>query len=67
MPDRLVRFLQSFFDDLDRQLPDERGPEGSPSAIDFLLYDLPPIRDLLAVDFEQYTTAVTEAGDLRSS
>ena len=65
MPDRLVRFLPSFFDDVDRQLGSERGPTGTPSAVDFLLYDLPPIRDLLAVDFDRSTTSVANAGDLR--
>ena len=39
MADRLVRFLESFFDDLDRQLPPDRGADGTPSATDFLLYD----------------------------
>lgn len=55
MPERLVRFTQSFFDRLDDLLPDERGADGSPSATDFLLYDLPRIRDLLATDFERNT------------
>ena len=65
MPDRLVRFLPSFFEDLDRQLRAERGPTGTPSAVDFLLYDLPPIRDLLAADFDRHSTPVGKAGDLR--
>lgn len=61
MPDRLVRFRQSFFDDLDRQLPDERTAGGVPSAADFLVYDLPPMRDLLASSFEQSTVTVSGA------
>ena len=55
MPERLVRFTQSFFDRLDDLLPDERGADGSPSATDFLLYELPRIRDLLSTDFERNT------------
>lgn len=51
MPDRIVRFLQSFFDDLDSQLPVERSAGGEPSATDFLLYELPRLRDQLASDF----------------
>jgi hypothetical protein len=65
MSERQVRFLQSFFDDLDRQLPDERGTSGGPSAVDFLLYDLPPIRDALAIDFAGATTVVPGFGQLR--
>jgi len=37
MTERLVRFRQTFFDDLDSLLPDERGRDGRPSATDFLL------------------------------
>lgn len=65
MPDRLVRFLPQFFDELDDQLPDQRGSQGSPSAADFLLYDLPPIRDLLASGFERNTLEVPGAEPLR--
>lgn len=64
-PDRLVRFLQPFFDELDGQLPDQRGADGSPSATDFLLYELPPIRDLLASGFEECTLAAAGAEPLR--
>ena len=66
MPDRSVRFLPQFFDELDSQLPDQRSADGAPSAADFLLYDLPSIRDLLASDFERYTLAVPEAGPVRA-
>ena len=65
MPDRLVRFRPSFFDDLDRQLPPDRSATGAPSAADFLIYDLPPIRDLLAADFESATTVVAGVDRLR--
>lgn len=33
---REVRVTEQFFEDLDRQLGDERGPTGEPSATDFL-------------------------------
>ena len=65
MADRLVRFQEAFFDDLDRQLPAERGADGTPSATDFLLYDLPPIRDALAFDFDGTTTEVPGTAPLR--
>lgn len=51
---RSVRVDPAFFDDLDRQLPAERGPHGEPSAHDFLAHDL-----LRAVE-----TFATAAGDL---
>lgn len=65
MPERLVQFLQPFFDELDSQLPGQRGSDGSPSATDFLLYDLPPIRDLLAIGFERNTLEIAGAEPLR--
>lgn len=60
MPERSVRFTQQFFDRLDDLFPDERGADGSPSATDFLLYELPRIRDLLAADFERNTLPADE-------
>ena len=65
MPDRPVRFTEQFFDRLDSILPQERGADGEPSATDFLLFDLPRIRDLLASDFEANTFPI-EDSDLRA-
>ncbi|MCW2752355.1 MAG: hypothetical protein JWR83_3465 [Aeromicrobium sp.] len=65
MSERLVRFAQSFFDHLDDLLPRERDEHGNPSSTDFLLYDLPRIRDLLACDFERNTLAISDIPDLR--
>jgi len=55
VPDRVVRFTESFFQDLDSQLPDERSADGVPSRTDFLLHDVPRLRDRLAQDFEANT------------
>ena len=52
MADRLVRFLPTFFADLDLQLPTGRTSAGTPSTMDFLL-------------FEGRTTAVAGAADVR--
>ena len=60
MPDRRVRITDSFFDRLDSLLPDERGADASPSAADFLLYELPRIRDLLAIAYEANTLATDD-------
>lgn len=62
MTTRPVRFLQAFFDDLDAQLPEERTDDGTPSATDFLLHDLPRLRDLLALNFE-HNTLPTPGGE----
>ena len=50
---RVVRATASFFEDLDRQLPSERGPNGEPSTNDFQTYELLEIVDEFAEDFDQ--------------
>ena len=42
---REIRVAESFFDELDSQLGSERGPNGEPSATDFIVMDLPRIVD----------------------
>ena len=48
---REVRVRQSFFEQLDLLLPPKRGPNGEPSAHDFLTYDLPDVLDAFATGF----------------
>jgi hypothetical protein len=55
MTRRVIRFSGFFFDRLDDLLGDSRGLDGSPSSTDFLLYDLPPVCDLLAEAYEGQT------------
>ena len=62
---RPARFRQSFFDDLDAQLPAERTDDGRPAAIDVLLFDLPRLRDLLANGYEHNTQPVRGAEPVR--
>jgi len=62
--DQHVRFTEQFFDRLDVLLPSERGEDGTPSVTDFLLLDLPTVRDQLADDFEG-CTLVTEDPDVK--
>ncbi len=50
MTERWVRFTENFFDRLDTLLPEERGAAGTPSATDFIVFEVPPIRDRLAAD-----------------
>ncbi len=65
MTRRQVRVTPPFFDRLDELLPSERGPDGTPSATDFLLHDLPAIIDLLADDFMRHTSPVAEDPEIR--
>lgn len=62
--DRQVRFTEQFFDRLDLGLPSERGADGTPSITDFLLFDLPRVRDDLVADYEANTLA-TDDPDVR--
>lgn len=61
MTRRHVRVTQSFFDRLDTLLPEERGPDGTPSTADFLFREMPRIVDQLADDYERNTTIVPSA------
>ena len=48
---REVRVAEAFFGQLDAQLGVERGPNGEPSATDFLVLELPAIVERFASDF----------------
>ena len=50
MTERTVRFTESFFERLEELLPTERGSDGTPSITDFLVLEVPGLRDGLAVD-----------------
>lgn len=65
MADRVVRFHEAFFDDLDELFPADRSADGAPSATDFLLHELPRLRDLLAEDYESNTLEIDGWDDLR--
>jgi hypothetical protein len=64
VPNRTVRFTEQFFDRLYWLLPEQRGADGTPSVTDFLLHDLPQVRDLLAEDFRRYTMQ-SDTADVR--
>lgn len=51
LPRRIVRVRHTFFEQLDELLPPERGPDGEPSAHDFLAVDLPDVLEAFATDF----------------
>jgi hypothetical protein len=49
---RVVRVTDAFFELLDDALGIDRGPNGEPSASDFIVLELPAIVDRFATDFE---------------
>lgn len=62
---RTVRVDAQFFDELDSQLDEDRGPSGEPSSSDFLLIDLPPIAEAFAEGFESLPMLYSERTDYR--
>lgn len=61
----VVRVNASFFEDLDRQLSSERGPNGEPSRIDFETVELVPIIDEFATGFLKLPTLISGRSDYR--
>ena len=55
---REVRVTESFFDELDTQLGNQRGRVGEPSATDFIVVDLPRIVDEFAARFDDLPEAI---------
>ena len=49
---RVVRVTDAFFEQLDDALSVDRGPNGEPSASDFIVLELPPIVERFAIDFD---------------
>lgn len=64
-PRRVVRATPRFFEDLDRQLRTERGPNGEPSTNDFQVFELIRIVDRFAVEFDNLPRLIAERGDYR--
>lgn len=62
---RTVRVSRDVFDELDRVLGAERGPNGEPSVNDFLTIDLLPIVDAFAKRFDDLPEAIPGRPDYR--
>jgi hypothetical protein len=60
-----VRATASFFEDLDRQLPPERGPGGEPSTNDFQVFELLRIVERFAVGFDDLPALLESRDDYR--
>lgn len=58
MTRRTVVFEDEFFERLNDLVPEERSATGVPSRTDFLAYDIPPLMDLLAEEYERFTLPV---------
>lgn len=62
---RRVVFQDAFLDRLDLLLPTERPGVGTPSRSDFMAFELPPLVDLLATEFDAVTPVVPGFLDVR--
>ena len=65
MSRRSVRVDTGFFTELDAQLGGSRGPNGEPSASDFLLVDLPTLSEVFAERFEELPALYADRDDYR--
>ncbi len=65
MTRRTVRVDQQFFTELDAQLGETRGPNGEPSASDFLLIELPTIAEAFGERFDELLRLYPERHDYR--
>jgi hypothetical protein len=64
-PRRIVRATADFFEDLDRQLGAERGPNGEPSTNDFQVFELLRIVDRFATDWAALPELIDGRPDYR--
>jgi hypothetical protein len=62
---RTVRVDAQFFTELDAQLGEARGPNGEPSASDFLLIELPILAEAFAERFDELLRLYPERDDYR--
>ena len=62
---RAVRATTRFFEDLDRQLGAERGPDGQPSTNDFQVFDLFRIVETFATQFDELAELIPGRADYR--
>lgn len=62
---REVCATQAFFEGLDDQLGDERGPNGEPSSYDFESYELFVIVERFAEDWDRLPELISGRSDYR--
>ena len=62
---RAVRATAGFFDDLDRQIPSERGPNGEPSTNDFQVFELLRVVEQFAIGFDDLPELIPGRAEYR--
>ena len=62
---RAVRTTSSFFEDLDRQLGAERGPNGEPSVNDFQVFELLRVVEVFATRWDDLPALIVGRSDYR--
>jgi hypothetical protein len=62
---RVVRVLASLFEQLDLQLPSERGPDGEPTAAEFAASDLLDIVEAFATLWDELPVRIIGRPDYR--
>jgi hypothetical protein len=62
---RTVRTTQQFFEDLDDQLPAQRGPSSEPSVHDFQVYELLRVVEEFATGFNDLAELIPGRPDYR--
>jgi hypothetical protein len=62
---RVIAKAAALEKELQQALPEHRSAAGRPSATDFLLFDLPRVRDQLASNFEGCTSLARPGGFVR--
>jgi hypothetical protein len=62
---RTVRTSPSFFEDLDRQLGSERGPNGEPSVNDFQVFELLRVVEVFATQWNDLPPLIPGRSDYR--
>ena len=62
---RTVRAKPEFFEDLDRQLRPDRGPNGEPSTNDFQALELLRIVEMFATGFDSLPALIPGRSDYR--
>ncbi len=62
---RIVKVCRAVFEALDRELGVDRGPDGEPSADDFLVVDLLPMVEVFARRFDELPEHIPGRPDYR--
>jgi hypothetical protein len=62
---RTLRITASFFEDLDRQLGAERGPNGEPSVNDFQVFELLRVVEVFATRWDELPALIVGRSDYR--